>query len=100
MQEEGTEPLWEEQPPPQIVKIDKDENKVFEGKGRGRIRRAHRERKRKIGPKPGLPKNYSNEGTQIKNHGPLRCKNAKCHNECYTYKKECLELYNKPLHHR
>ena len=38
LQEEDTEPLLEEEEPPQIVKIDKDEKKVSEGKRRERIR--------------------------------------------------------------
>ena len=45
-------------------------------KGRGRIRKALSERKgeSESGLKPGLPKNYFNKGTQIKNCGLLRCK--------------------------
>ena len=35
--EKNTESLREEEKPPQIVKIDKDEKKILEGKGRGRI---------------------------------------------------------------
>ena len=62
--------------------LDKDEKKVSRVKERLRIRKAHRERKREIeiGPKPGLPKYYSNEGTQNKNCSLLRCKRAKCYN--------------------
>ena len=52
-----------------------------------------------MGPKPGLPKNYSNEETQIRNCDPLRCKIAKCHNELYAFKTiDCIELHDK-LHH-
>ena len=52
-----------------------------------------------MGLKPGLPKSYSNEGTQIKNCGPLRCKSAKCQNKCYICNtKECIELHDK-FHH-
>ena len=102
LQEENPEPLWEEEEPPQTVKLlDKDEKKVSRVKERLRIRKAHRERKREIeiGPKPGLPKYYSNEGTQNKNCSALRCKRAKCHNDCYTYKtKQCLELHDKLNH--
>ena len=45
LEKEDTEPLWEEEEPLQIVKIDKDEKKVCELKWRGRIRKAHSERK-------------------------------------------------------
>ena len=56
-------------------------------------------RKSETRPKPGLPINNSNEGTQDKNSILQRCKSTKCHNEHYKYKtKECLELYDK-LHH-
>ena len=61
LQEEDTEPLQEEEKPPQIVKIDKNEKKICKGKGRGRIRKAHSERKRKkskTGPKLENIKNY------------------------------------------
>ena len=47
---------------------------------------------------PGLPINYSTEGTQNENSIPIRCKNAKCHNECSKYKKKCLELHDKLYH--
>ena len=50
-----------------------------------------------MGPKPGQPKKYSNEETQVRNCGALRCKSVKCHNDPYTYK-ECLKLHDK-LHH-
>ena len=96
-----TEPLREEEEPPQIVKINKDEKKICEGKGRGRIRKAQSKSKgeSEIGLKPVLPKNYSNKGTQNINFGPLRCKSTKCHNKCYTYKaKECFELHDKLRH--
>ena len=84
--EEDTEP-WEEEEPPQIVKIDEDEKKIYKGKGRGSIRSALRERKgeSETGLIPGLPKNCSNKGIQNKNRGLLRCKSAKCYNEYYTY---------------
>ena len=36
--EEDTQPLQEDEELPSIVKIDKEEKKVFEGKGRGTIR--------------------------------------------------------------
>ena len=43
--------------------------------------------------KPGVPKNNSNKGTQIRKNCPLRCKSTKCHNDHYAYKtKECIEL--------
>ena len=101
LQEEDTESLGEEKEPPQIVKIDIDDKKICEGKRRGRIKKAHSERKgeSEMGPKSVLPKNYSNKGTQNKNLVPLRYKSVECHNECYKYKtKKCLELHDK-LHH-
>ena len=58
--------IWEEEESPRIIKTDKDEKKIYEGKGRGKIRKANRERKgeSETRPNPGLPKNYSNEVTQ------------------------------------
>ena len=87
--QENTEPLRKEEEPPQIVKIDKDEKKICEGKGRRRIRKAKSERKgeSEMGPKPGLPKNNSNEGSQNKNRVLLRSKSAKCHNDHINIKK-------------
>ena len=43
-----------------------------------------------MGPNPGLPKNNSNEGAQIKKSGPLWCIRVKFHNDRYAYKtREC-----------
>ena len=51
------------------------------------------------GPILELPENYSNERTQNKNCALLRCKSAKCYNECYKYNtKECPELHDKLNH--
>ena len=71
---------------------------MFERKRRGKIRKAQSKRKGKSEKrhKPGLPRNYSNKGTQNKNHALLRCKSVKYHNECYKYKTiKCTELHNK-----
>ena len=46
LQKEDTEQFWEEEKPPQTVKIDQDEKKICEGKGKGRIGNAHSKRKR------------------------------------------------------
>ena len=47
-------------------------------------------------PKPGQPKKHTNEGTQIKKKDPIRCKSAKCHNECYKYQTtKCQEQHDK-----
>ena len=65
--------------------------------GRVRIRKTQSERKREseMGPKPGLLKNNSNDGAQIRKTGPLRCKSTKCHNDRYAYKtRECLKIHN------
>ena len=66
LQEEDIKPLRKEKKSPQIVKTEKDEKKIYEGKGRRKIRKAYRERKGECetSPKSGLPKNYSNKGTQ------------------------------------
>ena len=78
--QEDTEPLREEKKLPQIVKINKDKKKIYKRKGRGRIRKVHRERKGESETRPntGLPKNYSNKENQNKKSVPLRCKSAKC----------------------
>ena len=94
LQKENTEPLQEEKEPPKIIKIDKDEKKICKGKGRKRIRKDHSERKREseMGPKPGLPKNYSNEGIlQSKNRASSKNKNANI-----NIKKEEKREYNIP----
>ena len=101
LQEEDTKSLQEEEKPPQIVKVDKDEKKIFERKRRGRKRKSQSKKKgpSEMGPKPGLPKNYSNKRIQNKNRGSLRCKSTKYYNMRNTYKtKKCVELHNK-LHH-
>ena len=53
LHEEDTELLREEEEPPQIFKIDKDQKKICEGNGRGRIRKAHSDRRgeSETGPK-------------------------------------------------
>ena len=79
LQKDDTKPLREEEESPQIVKTDKDGKKIYEGKERGRIRKAHRERKGESEAKPNP-----------------RLQKWKCHIERYKYKtKECLELHEK-----
>ena len=48
-------------------------------KEKGEESQIERKRESEMGLKPGLPKNYSNEGTQIRKCGPLKCKGTKCH---------------------
>ena len=49
-----------------------------------------------MGLKPRLQKNNPNKEIQIRKSDPLRGKNAKCHNDCYVYKrKQCLELHDR-----
>ena len=49
---------------------------------------------------PGLPKNYSNEGTQNEKKKSIKCQKARCFNDQYTNKTpECLELHER-LHHQ
>ena len=88
LQEEDIGQFVEEEESTQIVKTDKDEKKIYGRKGKGRIRKVHKERKRasETRPKPGLPINNSYKVTQNKNSVPLKCKSAKCHNERYNYK--------------
>ena len=56
LQEENTKLLQEEEETPQIVKMNKDEKKVCEGKGRERIIKVQSKRKgeSETGPNPGL----------------------------------------------
>ena len=71
LHEEDTELLREEEELPQIFKIDTDEKKICEGKGSGRIRKIHSEKKvkRETGPKPELSKTM--KGTKIRIMPPL-----------------------------
>ena len=56
-------------------------------------------RKSEMVPKPGLPKEHTNEGTQTMKKDPIRCKSAKWYDDGYKYKTtECLEQHNR-LHH-
>ena len=57
----------EEEELPLITKIDIEEKKEIEGRGRGKLGKyLNKKRKSEMVPKPGLPKKHTNEGTRTK----------------------------------
>ena len=72
--QEDTELLRKEEESPQIVKTNKDEKKIYEGKGRCRIKK--RREKVKQDPTQDYQKTTPNKGSQNENSIMLRCKSA------------------------